>query len=134
MIRYVPTSGSAIAQQLTEALWQLSTPPSHQGLRRTTALFGCHTMTDGSVWLAVNTDTAVRIHQDATLGCIGDVLQPWVAEGALPSNTLEHLAALIDSRRGNTMVVWDAFPQLFKDQSRTFDELVSAGLIKTTFP
>lgn len=91
-------------------------------------------MTDGSVWLAVNTDTAVRIHQDATLGGIIDVLQPWVAEGALPLNTMEHLAALIDSRRGSTMVVWDAFPQLFKDQSQTFDELVSAGLIKTALP
>ncbi len=133
MIRYVPTSGSTVAQRLTEALWQLSTPPTHQGLRRTTSLFGLRTMTDGSVWLVVNTDTAVRIHQDATLGSIIDVLQPWIAEGALPSNTLEQLAALIDSKRGETMVAWDALPQLFKDQSKTFDQLVEAGLIKMPF-
>lgn len=134
MIRYVPTSGGTVAQQLTEALWQLSTPPIHQGLRRTTGLCGLHTMMDGSTWLAVDIGTTVRIHQDAELRGIGAVLQPWITEGSLPADTLDQLAALIDATRGRSLNIWDAFPQLFKDQSRTFEELVSAGLIKTTFP
>jgi len=129
MTRYVPTSGDAVAASLTAALWSLSRPPqARQPGDVTSALFGTQTMTDGSVWLCVDTELDVRVHAEAELDGIADILQPWIDDGLLPADTNTQLEALIESKRGDRLVVWEAFPQLFKDQSRTQTELEGLGL------
>ena len=36
---------------------------------------------------------------------------------------------LVESLRGQRLVVYDAFPQLFKDMSKTYAEMITAGLL-----
>lgn len=85
--------------------------------------------TDSSIWLEIITTFGIPVHSEAVLDGIADVLQPWIDEGTLPADTNEVLAALIESKRGQHLTVWDAFPPFFKDQSKTHQELVDAGLI-----
>jgi hypothetical protein len=134
MIRYVPTSGGPVAEKLTRALWQLGVPPQHQQNRCTTGLFAIRKMTDGSTWLAVETTRSVKVHAEAQIGDIAEVLQPWIDGGQLPTDTLAQLSTLVEGSKGGTLNLWQAFPQLFKDQSKTEEELVTLGLITTSFP
>lgn len=126
MIRYVPSSA---AEALSNALWGLSRPPAARGPNDTQYLFGWITALDGSRWLVVDTDYEVNVHQDAELGGIAVILQPWIDAGPLPADTNTQLAALIESKRGQQLVVYSAFPQLFKDMSKTHEQMIAAGLL-----
>jgi hypothetical protein len=129
MTRYIPTSGEAVASQLTNALWSLSRPPAVRGDAITQAMFPTITALNGSVWLAVDTEFDIPVHSEAELDGIADVLQPWIDDGSLPTNTNAMLAAHIEASRGGRMVPWDAFPQLFKDQSKTHEQMLEEGLL-----
>lgn len=126
MIRYVPSSA---AEPLSNALWGLSRPPETRGPNDTQFLFGWITALDGSRWLVVDTDYEVNVHQDAVLDGIADILQPWIDQGHLPADTNTTLAALVESLRGQRLVVYDAFPDLFKQMSKTHAEMIAAGLL-----
>lgn len=126
MIRYVPSSQAA---PLTEALYRLSRT---QGGDVTTALFGYVDALDASRWLVVDTELEIPVHADAELDGIAGILQPWIDDGSLPANTNAQLAALIESKRGSRLVVYAAFPQLFKDLSKSHAEMIAAGLLASS--
>ena len=126
MIRFVPSSA---AEPLSQALWGLSRPPQVRGENDTLHLFGWITALDGTRWLMVPTDYAINVHAEAELNGIADILQPWIDAGHLPADTNTQLAALVESKRGQRLVVYDAFPQLFKDMSKTREEMIAAGLL-----
>jgi hypothetical protein len=131
MITYIPTSGAETAQALSDSLWGLTRPPQVRDPEDTQQLFGTTTMKDGSVWLACDTEFSIPVHAQAELDGIADILQPWIDSGALPADTNTQLAAFIEASKGGTLVVYDAFPQLFKDQSKTREELISLNLFPT---
>lgn len=126
MIRFVPSSA---AEPLSQALWGLARPPHVRGPNDTRYLFGWVTALDGSRWLLVPTDYSINVHPEAELDGIADILQPWIDGGHLPANTNTQLAALVEGLRGQRLVVYDAFPQLFKDMSKTREEMIAAGLL-----
>jgi hypothetical protein len=126
MIIYTPSS---VAQSLSSALWALARPPALQSDNHTKYLFGWIVATDGTTWLEVDTEFQIRVHVDAELGAIADILQPWIDAGELPTDTNAQLSTLLDSKRGKRLVVYDAFPQLFKDMGKTYEQMVSAGLL-----
>ena len=80
-------------------------------------------------WLVVDTTFTIPVHAEAELDGIADILQPWIAEGYLPVDTNDTLVAFIESKRGQMLTVYDAFPQLFKDLSKTRQEMIDAGLL-----
>lgn len=123
MIRFVPSS---VADDLSQKLWCLVSNDPNATTRR---MF--HVVTDlhGSDWLIVDTSYAANAHQEAVLDGIADILQPWIDAGHLPADTNTELAALVESLRGQRFVVYDAFPQLFKDMSKTRQEMIAAGLL-----
>jgi len=127
---FVPTSGDTTARNLSAALWRLSRPS--QGADTTADMFESVTMLDNTVWLAVDTTFTIPVAADAILDGIADVLQPWVNEGALPANTIPDLTTFVETSRGGTMIPWDAFPQLFKDQAKTRAQLETEGLLSAT--
>lgn len=128
MIHYVPTSGSVVAEQLSVALWRLSSPEASE--RDTLRLFPALTCLDGSVWLAVDASFTIPVHAEASLGVeIEEILMPWIQEGYLPPEALAELASLVVAHRGHDMHVWQAFPSLFHHQSRTRQQLITAGLL-----
>lgn len=129
MIRYVPTSGLPTALTLSDSLWSLTRPPHVRDEGDTSRMFATQTMTDGSVWLVADTDFVIPVHADAELDGIAGILQPLIDEGALPPSTNTDLAALVESLRGQSLTPWEAFPQLFKDQSRTAAQLQADGLL-----
>ncbi len=126
MLRFIPTTNTA-GPQLIAALWRLSrTEPGEQD----TQGFGTlNTALDGSVWLAVDTTASVRVHATAELDGIADILQPWIDAGQLPTDTIAVLEAFVESKRGQRMIPWEAFPQLFRDISKTYAEMIAAGLL-----
>lgn len=126
MIRYIE---STAAETLSNALWGLSRPPEVRGDAVTQYLFPWITALDGTRWLVVDTDYEVNVHQDAVLDGIADILQPWIDAGHLPADTNTVLAELVEELRGQRLVVYEAFPQLFKDMSKTHQEMITAGLL-----
>jgi hypothetical protein len=126
MILCIPSSA---AEALSNALWSLSRPPQVRGPKDTQFLFPWITALDGSRWLMVDTEYEINVHPDAELNGIADILQPWIDAGHLPADTNTNLAALVESKRGSRLVVYDAFPQLFKDMSKTREEMIAAGLL-----
>ena len=134
MIIYTPTSGQTVADALSDALWALAKPRSERSPQDTQKMFSYITDLVGATWLQVITDFAIDVHPEAELDGIADVLQPWVNEGVLPADTIPNLAAFVESKRGQRLIVWDAFPQLFKDQSKTREELVALGILAPLQP
>ena len=126
MILYIPSS---VSESLSGALWALARPLSLQESNVTQFLYGWVVATDETRWLEVDTEGQILVHPDAELGDIAVILQPWVDTGHLPADTNAQLAALIESKRGQQLVVYDAFPQLFKDMSKTLEQMISAGLL-----
>lgn len=126
MIRFVPSSA---AEPLSQALWGLSRPPQVRGEDDTRYLFGWITALDDSRWLLVPADYEINVHPEAELNGIADILQPWIDAEHLPANTNTELAALVESLRGKKLAVYDAFPQLFKDMSKTREQMIAAGLL-----
>lgn len=128
MILYIPTSGSNTAQALSNALWGLARPVAVRGDDVTQEMFGQMTMSNDSVWLQVDTEFTIPVHPEAELDGIADILQPFIDDGQLPADTNATLAAFIESKRGSSLVVYQAFPQFFKDQAKTQAELQTLGL------
>lgn len=123
MIRFVP--GTQV-EPLTRALWRLAVPDPETGA--TNQMFEVVTaLDDGSLWLMVDTTFTIRVHPDAVLDGIADILQPWIDSGHLPADTNEVLAAFVESKRGQDLTVYEAFPQLFKDMSLTTAQMIAAG-------
>lgn len=125
MIRYVPASQG---EPLTRALWRLAVPDPETGA--TNQMFEVFDdILEGKRWLMVDTSFAIRVHERAVLEGIADILQPWIDEGDLPVDTNDTLGAYIENMRGQMMIVYDAFPQLFKDMSLTQEQMIAAGKI-----
>ena len=132
MIVYIPTSGENTAAALSNALWGLTRPAPVRDEKDTQELFGRNAMSNGSVWLVVDTEFSIPVHTEAELDGIADILQPFIDAGQLPANTNADLAAFIESKRRQSMVVYDAFPDFFKSQAKTQTELQTLGLWPTT--
>jgi hypothetical protein len=128
MIRYVPSSAAA---DLTVALWGLARPPELRGPSDTCAMFGWvdDLQTPPKRWLEVDTEFTIIVHPEAVLDGIADILQPWIDEGYLPADTNINLAAFVESKRGQSLTVYDAFPDLFKQMSKTREEMIDEGLL-----
>jgi hypothetical protein len=127
MIIYVPSSA---AEELSRELWALSRPTTIHQSGDTEFMFGWIDDLSGQRWIEVHDDFSIVIHPDAELGGIANILQPWIDAGDLPSDTNAQLAAFIESKRGQRLVVYDAFPQFFKDVGKTYEQMVAAGLLE----
>jgi len=128
MIAYIPTSGGDVARALSNALWGLARPVAIRGNDVTQEMFGSVTMSNASVWLQVDTEFTIPVHPDAVLDGIADILQPFIDAGQLPPDTNTDLEAFITASRGGTMIPYNAFPQLFKDQAKSQAELQTLNL------
>lgn len=128
MIRYVPSSAAAA---LTTALWGLARPAHLRTPADTSEMFGWvdDRQTPPKRWLEVDTEFTIGVHPEAELDGIADILQPWIDAGQLPADTNTVLAAFIESKRGQQLRVYDAFPQLFKDLSKSYEDMILAGYL-----
>lgn len=111
MIIYIPSS---VAELLSAALWNLASPPGQRTMNATSLMFDWEDDLQGQRWLKVHDDFSIFIHPDAELGAITAILQPWIDVGHLPADTNAQLTALIESKRDQRLVAYDAFPALFK--------------------
>lgn len=126
MIRFVPSSAAEI---LSDALWGLTRPPQYRKIGDTPKMFPWidDLQTPSKRWLMVDTTFTIPVHAEAELDGIADVLQPWIDDGYLPADTNSVLAAFIESKRGQNLTVYDAFPQFFKDLSLTQEQMIASG-------
>jgi len=126
MIIYVPFYA---AKELSKALWELSRPAYSQNSGDTTQMFSWVDDVHGNRWIEVYDDFSIIIHPNAELGKIAGILQPWIDSGQLSPDTNTNLADLIESKRDQRFVIYDAFPDLFKDMSKTHKKMVEEGLL-----
>lgn len=128
MIRYIPSPNAA---PLSEALWNLAKPQHLRTPGDTQEMFGFvdDLQSPPQRWLMVDTEFSIIVHPQAELDGIGDILQPWIDAGQLPADTNTNLAALIESKRGQPLTVYDTFPQLFKNLSKTREQMIAAGFL-----
>lgn len=140
MTVFIPSSA---ADPLSAALWALSRPEQIRAAQDTSHLFPFRDALDGSRWLMVDTTFTIPVHADAVLDGIADILQPWIDAGHLPANTNAELAAFVENQRGQPLVVYDAFPQLFKlydavtnptGLGKTLAQMISEGLLSAPTP
>ena len=126
MIRYVPSAQAAV---LTEHLYGLQRPLAVRNAGEiTTATFPWCEALNGTRWLVVDTTFTIQVHAEAELDGIADILQPWVGHG-LVQGDIDTLETLVLASRGRTLVVYDAFPQPFRDASKSREEMIAAGLL-----
>lgn len=126
MIRFVPSSA---AEALSGALWRLARPEGVWKDGETSHLFPWRIDTQGNRWLVVDTEFDIPVHPEAELNGVGDILQPYVVAGQLPSSIVTDLEALVVSKRGQRLVPWEFFPALFQNASKTHAEMIDAGLL-----
>lgn len=127
MIIYIPSSA---AKELSRELYALARPSSIHNEGDTEFMFGWVDDINGQRWIKVYDDFSIIIHPEAELGGIANILQTWIDAGDLPSDTNAQLAAFIESKRGQRLVVYDAFPQFFKNMGKTYEQMVAAGLLE----
>lgn len=125
MIRFVPSSA---AEPLSDALWSLSRPPGMRGDDVTSRLFGWIDDLTGARWLVVDTEHRIPVHAEAVLGGIAEILAPWVGHG-IAQQDIDALGMAVESHRGGVMTPWEFFPQVFKDLSKTQEDMITAGLL-----
>jgi hypothetical protein len=126
MIHYIPLSA---AEDLSRELWAIARPSTIRHDGDTEFMFGWIDDVNGQRWIEVHDDFSIIVHTEAELGGIAAILQPWIDQGHLPSDTNTQLAALIELKRGHRLVVYDAFPQPFKDMAKTHEQMIAAGLL-----
>jgi len=130
---------SSNATELTAMLWELSDPDPTRG---TNALFPIVTLNDGTTCLEVDTELSLPILEDAKLNGIADLLRPWVGYGILQSD-IDWLEQLVVESRGSRLVVYRAFPPIFKLKTaenpnglgRTREQMIQENrLVNSTLP
>lgn len=129
MTKYVPISNEANAFALSDALFTLSVPHYLQPEDGIQNAFSVIKASNGSSWLVVPTEYELNIHPESSFEPIKNILQEWINAGKLPKDTNENLQSFIESKKGGRIVVWDAFPSLFKDASKSYDDMIAEKLI-----
>lgn len=119
---------------MSNRLWGIARPPHLREPDETQQMFAWVVATNGSRWLVVDTNFTIPIHVDAELDGIADILQPYIDAGHMPSDTNAILAAFVESKRGQDLVVYEAFPAFFKAASKTMEEMQSLGLLPVPSP
>lgn len=123
----------ADALAMSMALYELHRPLSIRDPQDgTTALFSTVEAADKSLWLVVDTELTIRVHPLASFEAVAAFLQSYEDSGALPAGTLEELSAYVEANRGQKLVVYEAFPALFKladtdnptGLGRTFEQMI----------
>lgn len=126
---YIPAPAARV---MSDALWSLSRPAAVRSPNDTQYLFPWIKALDDSRWLVVDTDFEINVHPLADAAAIIAVLQPYEDSGALPAGTLEGLSAYVEANQGQKLVVYEAFPALFKLKDtdnptglgRTFEQMI----------
>jgi len=126
MIWYIP---AVSAEALSAGLYALSRPAGVRDARDSVYLFGWRIDTKRNKWIEVDDAVAVRVHELAELNGIADILQPFIDAEQLPANTNEALAAYVESKRGEQMVIYNAFPAVFKAQAKELRQMIEEGLL-----
>lgn len=130
MTRFLPST-SAVA--LSRALFQLSKPAGVSMIGRTTHRFGWKDDVHGARWILWDDECVSFIHPQCSLSELVEILQPFVGSGQLSADALSDLQRIVDEHRGQSLRLWEAVPQLFKDMSKTHAETITAGLLPSPF-
>jgi len=128
MIKYIQTSNQSVASNLTSALWSLTRPINIRESNDTSNMFATKVMTDGSVWLQVDTNFTIPVHLDADIEPIIDILEPFVALNYIDNIDLQNLIDLIEVSKGNELNVFESFPQFWINSAKTENEIKTMGI------
>ena len=135
MTHYVPASTETNALLLSEALFALAVPRHLQPSDGKQDAFEVIEALNGSPWLVVPDEFTIVMHPQAEINGLADVLQPYESQGYIPAGTLAELDAWIEATRvlptvaERTFCPWDKFPAFFKGLSKSWQQMIDAGLL-----
>jgi len=135
MTHYVPASTETNALLLSEALFALAVPRHLQPSDGKQDAFEVITALNGSPWLVVPDEFTLVMHPQAEINGLADVLQPYESQGYIPAGTIAELDAWIEATRvlptvaERTFCPWDKFPAFFKGLSKSWQQMIDAGLL-----
>jgi hypothetical protein len=126
MTRYVPvTGGSSTAETLSVALWALHRTPEQLATEATARCFDIVTALDASVWLCCDTELTVPVHESAEI----DGIAPILLGAGLPQSEVDVVEAAIIAARGGEMNLWQHFPEIFKNASKSREDMENENLL-----
>lgn len=127
MIKYVPASKNV---GLSTEFFALSRPSAVRIAGEVTQ-FLCATKKDlkGGLWVVLDDQRRVKVHEKADLEGIAKLVRPLIAAGALAANTLEILQQKLDAGRGGWINVFDSLPDEIKAEAKTWKQMIAAGLL-----
>lgn len=94
---------------------------------RTTHRFGWTDDVHGARWILWDDECVSFIHPQCSLSELVEILQPFVGSGQLSVDALSDLQEIVDEHRGQSLRLWDAVPQLFKDMSKSYEDMITEG-------
>jgi len=132
MKKYVPASRAA---DLSTALFALSRPVSVRIPGEVTN-FLCTVTKDlkGGLWVMLDDQRQVKVHEMADLAGITPLVQPLIAAGALAVNTLEILQQRLDAVRGGWINVFDSLPDEIKAEAKELPQMIEEGKLDAPKP
>ena len=135
MTHYVPASTETNALLLSDALFALAVPRDLQPTDGRQDAFEVITALNGSPWLVVPDEFTLVMHPQAEINGLADVLLPYESQGHIPAGTIAALDVWIEATRvlptvaERTFCPWDKFPAFFKGLSKSWQQMVDAGLL-----
>lgn len=125
MIRCIP---GPKAEELGMALYRLMRPTSAPD-DLAEGWSSCVDDKNGQKWVMMDDAAALYIFPTADFSTVRNLLTPHVSAGNITAQELLTLEDQVMSHRGTQLQVWTALPEFFKNQAKTWDSMIEAGLL-----
>jgi len=135
MSRFIPISNVAVADLLSRRLFELSRPQNVEckDCATTHLLAWIVHPVSGAVMMEIPDGFDMPVHQMADGETVRPIVQPYVNAGKLTEQEVADLVALVQTKVGQRLVVWDIIPDFWKAMSKTREELTALGFFEA-FP
>lgn len=121
-------------EELSAALWLLSRPASVREVNDTRFLFGSVKALDASLWLEVDDERQINIHDQALTDgnlppTLTEILGLHMEARYLPPNALEVMKAKVQAALGMRILAKTLLPVELLPSVRTEQYMINAGLL-----
>lgn len=129
MSHFVPMDSESVANELSMLIYQLSRPLHIRQPNETTTHYCSwlvHPLT-GAVVLELPEEDTMPIHLEADEHILDELLQTHVDLSRIPQSAIALLNTAINANKGSSVVIYDFFPQYWKDRVLTYNDLIFTG-------
>lgn len=136
MSKFIPISSVVVADLLSRRLFELSRPQALEckGCTTTHLLSWIVHPVSGSVMMEIPEGYNMPVHQIADGETVRPIVQPFVTAGKVTKSEVDGLVALVRTKIGERLAVWDIIPNFWKEMNQTREQLVADGWFGNSLP